>query len=62
MENHLEVFDCHKDVFSRISPTQSTKNVSEALNKQLTLHSQEEWESYPTWNNVSGAIKRRRVE
>jgi hypothetical protein len=32
------------------------------LNKQLTLHKQEEWESDPASNNLSLAGKRRRVD
>jgi hypothetical protein len=37
MEKYLEQFHCHKDVFSRFHPSQSTKQISEALTKQLTL-------------------------
>jgi hypothetical protein len=29
-----------------------------ALNKQLTLNKQQEWESNHTWNNLSAAAKR----
>jgi len=36
--------------------------VSEALQSQLTLDEQEEWETDPAWNNLSAAAKRRRVD
>jgi len=62
MENHLEEFHCQKDVFSRFRASKSTKNVLEALKKLLTLDKQEERESDPTWNNLSVAAKRRRVD
>jgi len=47
MENYLEEFHCHKDVFCRFRASKSTKKVSEALKKQLTLDKQEERESDP---------------
>ena len=62
MENYLEEFHRHKDVFSRFRASKSTKKVSEALKKQLTLDKQEERESDPAWNNLSAAAKRRRVD
>ena len=61
MENYLEEFHCHKDVFSWFCASKSTKKASEALKNQLTLHKQEEWESDPAWNNHSAAAKRTRV-
>jgi len=62
MENYLEEFHRHKDVFSRFRNSKSTKKVSEALKMQLTLDKQEERESDPAWNNDSAAAKRRRVD
>jgi hypothetical protein len=62
MENYLEQFHRHKDVFSRFRTSKSIKKVSEALTKQLTLDKQEERESDPGWNNHSTAAKRRRVD
>ena len=57
MENHQEEFHRHKDVFSRFCGSKSTKEVSEAMEKQLTLHKREEQESDPAWNNLSVAAK-----
>jgi len=37
MENYLEEFHHHKDIVSRFGSSKSTKKVSEALKKQLTL-------------------------
>jgi len=62
MENYLEEFHRHKDVFSRFRASKSTKKVSEALKKQLTLDKQEERESDPAWNDLSAAAKCRRVD
>jgi hypothetical protein len=62
MENYLEEFHLHKDVFSRFRASKTTKKVSEALKKQLTLDKQEERESDPAWNNLSAAAKRRRID
>ena len=62
MENDLEEFHRHKDVFSRFSTSKSTKKVLEALEKQLTLDIQEEQESDPAWNNLSAAAKRHRID
>jgi len=45
MENYLEQFHCHKDVFSRFRASKCTKKVLEASIKQLTFNKQEEWES-----------------
>jgi len=42
IENYLEEFHPHKDVFSRFCSSKSTKQVSEALKNQLTLDKQEE--------------------
>jgi hypothetical protein len=57
MENYLEEFHCHKDVFSRFRASKSTKKVQEALKKQLALDKQEERKSDPPWNNLSVAAK-----
>jgi len=62
MENYLEQFHLQKDVFSRFRASKSTKKVSEALKKQLTLDKQEERESDPAWNNLSAAAKRGHVD
>jgi len=62
MENYREEFHRHKDIFSWFRNSKSTKKVSEALKKQLTLDKQEEWESDPAWNYHSVAAKRRRVD
>jgi hypothetical protein len=62
MENYLEEFHRHKDVFSRFRVSKSTKKVSEALKTQLTLDKSEEQESDPTWNNLSVAAKCRRID
>jgi len=61
MENYLEEFHSHKDVFSQFHASKSTKKVSEALKTQLTLDKQEERESDPAWNNLSAAEKHRCV-
>jgi len=62
MEYHHEEFHCHKDDFSRIHASKSTKKVLEALKQQLTLDKQEERESDPAWNNLSAAAKSCRVD
>jgi len=62
LDNYREELLCHKDVFSRFRASKCTKTVSEALKKQLTLDKQEEWESDPTWNNLSAAAKCCRVD
>jgi len=62
LENLPEEFHRHKDVFSRLHSSKSTKKVWEALIKQHTLDKQEEWESDPAWNDLSAAAKRRRVD
>jgi len=61
IENYLQEFPRHKDVFSRFRASKSTK-VSEALKKKLSLDKQEERESDPAWNNLSLAAKRLRVD
>jgi len=61
MEKYLEEIHHHKDVFSRFCASESTKKVSEALKKQLTLDKQDDQESDPASNNLSGAGKRGRV-
>jgi hypothetical protein len=58
MENYLEEFHCHKDVFSQFRASKTTKKVLEALKMQLTLDKQEERESDHAWNNLSAAAKR----
>jgi len=62
MENYLEEFHHHKDVFSRFRASKSTKQVLEALKKQLTLEKQEERESDPAWNILSADAKRRCID
>jgi len=62
MENYLEEFHRHNDVFSRFRAGESTKKVSEALTKQLTLDKREERDSDPAWNNLSAAATRRCVD
>jgi len=62
VENYQGEFHHHKDIFSRFRASESTKKVSEALKKQLTLDKQEERESDPAWNNLSAAAKHRRVD
>jgi len=62
MENYLLEFHCHKDVFSQFHARKSAKMVSESLTTQSSVDKQEEWESDPTWNNLSSAAKRRRVD
>jgi len=49
------------DVFSRFQATKSTKNVSEALEKQHTLDKQKERKSDPAWKNHSEPTKRRGI-
>jgi len=44
IEKYLEEFHRQKDVFGRLHASKSTKKVSEALNKQLTLDKLEERE------------------
>jgi len=62
MENYLEEFHSQKDEFSPFCGSKSTKMVSEAFKKQLTLDKQEEWVSDPTWNNISVAAKSHRID
>jgi len=62
MENYLEEFHRHKDVFSWFCAGKSPNKVPEALKKQLTLDKHEERESNPAWNNLSVAAKRRHVD
>jgi len=62
MENYLEEYHCHKDVFSSFRTGESTKKISKDLKKQLTLDNQEERESDPTWNNLFAAAKCRHVD
>jgi len=62
MENYLEESHLHMNVFSWFHTSQSTKKVSEALKKHLTLNRQEEQESDPAWNNLSVAARRRCVD
>jgi hypothetical protein len=62
MENYQEESHRHKDVFSRFRARKCTKKVLDALQKQLTLDKQEEWESDPAWNNLSAAAKCRHVD
>jgi hypothetical protein len=62
MENYLEEFDCHKDVFSQFPTSKSPKKVSEPKKKQPTLDKQEEWESDSAWNNLSVAGKHHHID
>lgn len=62
MENHVEQYHSHKDVFSPIRTSKSTKNVLEHLKKQLTLDKQEEQESDHTWNDLPAAAKHCHVD
>jgi len=62
MENYLEEFHCHKDVFSRFRASQSTKKVLETLIKQFTLDKQEEQERDPAWNDLCAAAKHHWVD
>jgi len=62
MENYLEAFHRHNNVFSQFCTSKSTKKVLEALKKQLTLDEQEDRESDPASNNLSAATKRHRVD
>jgi len=61
MENYLEEFHFHKVVFSWFCANQSTKKVSEALKKQLTLDKQQKQESNPAWDNLSASAKHHRI-
>ena len=58
----MREFHHQKDVFSLFRASKSTKKVSEALKKQLTLGKQEDRESDPASNNLSAATKRHRVD
>jgi hypothetical protein len=58
MEKYPEEFHCQWDAVISFRTSQSTKKVFGALNKQLTLNKQQEWESNHTWNNLSAAAKR----
>jgi hypothetical protein len=62
MENYLQEFHRQKDVFSRFRARKSTKKVSEALKKQLTIDKQKERESDPAWNILSAGAKRGHVD
>jgi hypothetical protein len=55
MENDREELYHQNDDVSQFPASKSTKKILEALKKHLTLDKQEEWESDPTWNNVSVA-------
>jgi hypothetical protein len=57
MENYLEEFHCHKNIFSRFHTSKSTPKVSEALQTELTLDKLEAWESDPAWNKLCAAAK-----
>jgi len=62
IENYLEEVHRHNGVFSRFCTSKSTKNVSEALKKQLTLDKLAEQESDTAWNNHSAAVKRHGID
>jgi len=57
MENHLEEFHRHVDVFWQFRASKCTKNVLESFEKQLTFDKQEKWATDPAWNNLSAAAK-----
>jgi len=57
IENYLEEFHCHKDVFGGVCASKSTKKVSEDLKTRLTLGKLEELENDPDWNNSSAGAK-----
>jgi len=61
MEDSLAEIDYHKDVLSRFCASKSTKMVSEASKKQLTLDNPEKWEGDPGWENHCAAPKCRHV-
>jgi len=62
MENNLEEFHRQKVVFSRFRASKSTKKILETFKKHLTLGKQEEWESDPTWDNLSAAAMHHQVD
>jgi hypothetical protein len=62
IENYLEEFHRHMQMYNLFPIRQSTKKVSEALKKQRTANTQEEPESGLTWNNLSTAAKGHRVD
>jgi len=62
MENHLDEFHHHKEVFSRFCASKSTKKFSEALKQQLTLDKQEERQSDSACKNLSVDAKCRRID
>jgi len=62
MEKYLGEFHRHEDVCSQFCAIKSTKKLSEAMKKQLTLQIQEHRESDPTLNSVPAAAKRHHVD
>jgi len=62
MENDVEEFHHHIDVFSWFRASKSTKKVLDAFKTQLTLDKLEARESDPSWNSHSVAAKCRRVD
>jgi hypothetical protein len=62
VQNNQEECHLNNDVCSRCWASESTKKVSEALKKQLTLNKLEDWESDPGLNNPSAAAKHHRVD
>jgi len=62
MENYVEEFHRHKDVFSQFRASKSTKKALESLKKQLTLDKQDKQESQPAWNYLAVAAKRNQFD
>jgi hypothetical protein len=57
MVNYLQWLHHHRDIFSGFRSGKSTKTISEALERQLTVDQQEELDSDPDWNNLSAVAK-----
>jgi hypothetical protein len=53
IDNYLEQFHYHKNVFSEFRTIKSTKSEMQTLKKKITYDTQEERESDSTWNNRS---------
>jgi len=62
IENYVEEFHCHKDVFCPLRASNFTKNVLESSTKQHSLGKQEEWVSDPAWNDLAPDAEHRRVD
>jgi hypothetical protein len=55
MENNLQEFHYHKDVFSQFHTGKSTKQVLKAFSKLCTLNKHDKGEGDSGWNNLSVA-------